>query len=68
MPLNVPSLIHDGAKFADMTPFAYVIGFSEPFVANCWIRPGWAMSAMSGGRPPATEVARIVGRLSPRDL
>src|SRR5438128_8364503 len=52
-PLNVPSCFHTGAKFWSIAEDAYVIVFSFPCVANCWIVPGWAISAMSGGCPPA---------------
>src|SRR5437764_8450560 len=51
-----------------MSDFAYVIGFRWPCVANCLTRPGWAMSAMSGGWPPAIAVARTVGTLLPTGL
>src|SRR5437763_961634 len=44
-----------------MVLFAYVIGFSFPCVASCATVPGCAMSAMSGGCPPATAVASTVG-------
>ena len=47
---------------------AYAIDFSLPCFANCATVPGWAMSAMSGGLPPATAVASTVGRLSPTGL
>src|ERR1700704_1342858 len=65
LPLNVPSCFHAGAKFAEIVAFAYVIGFSLPCSANCLTVPGCAMSAMSGGCPPATAVARTVGRSFP---
>src|SRR5579885_451502 len=63
LPLNVPSDFQAGAKFCPITDDAYVIGFSLPAVANCFTVPGCAMSAMSGGCPPATAVASTVGRL-----
>src|SRR5437868_5658944 len=53
-PLNIPSCFQAGAKFWLITEDAYVIGFNFPWFTNCWIVPGWAMSAMSGGCPPAT--------------
>src|SRR5260370_35266571 len=65
LPLYVPSCFHAGAKFWLITDVAYVIGFSLPCFANCATVPGCAMSAMSGGLPPATAVASTVGRLSP---
>ena len=65
---NMPRFCQAGAKFALITDDAYVIGFSLPCVTNCWIVPGWAISAMSGGCPPATAVARTVGRLFPTGL
>ena len=37
------------AKFDEIAPVAYVIGFRWPCDASCFTRPGWAMSAMSGG-------------------
>src|ERR1051325_8494439 len=64
LPLNVPSSSHDGAKLPANVLFAYVIGCSFPWSANCLTSPGWAMSAMSGGLPPATAVESTVGRLS----
>jgi len=66
--LNVPSCLHAGAKFLLIVDVAYVIGLSLPCVANCFTVPGCAMSAMSGGLPPATAVASTVGRLSPTGL
>src|SRR5437879_2020414 len=68
LPLKVPSCRHAGAKLAEMTEFAYVIGFSFPCVASCLTVPGCAMSAMSGGCPPATAVASTVGRSLPTGL
>src|SRR6266516_1896854 len=67
-PLNVPSCFQAGAKFWPITEFAYVIGFSLPCLANCATVPGCAMSAMSGGWPPATAVASTVGRSFPTGL
>src|SRR5437660_4858485 len=67
-PLNVASFAHVGAKFELIADFAYVIGFSLPWFTNCWIVPGCATSAMSGGCPPATAVANTVGRLLPTGL
>ena len=64
----MPSAIHAGEKFASRTLREYVIGFSAPFLTNCATSPGWAMSAMSGGLPPATAVDSTVGRLSPTGL
>src|SRR5262249_32494318 len=66
--LKVPSEIHAGEKFWSSTPRAYVIGFSAFLSTNCFTRPGCAMSAMSGGFPPATAVESTVGRLSPTGL
>src|SRR5579862_2217403 len=68
LPLYVPSCCHAGAKFFAIVDFAYVIGFSFPSFTNCAIVPGCAMSAMSGGWPPATAVERTVGRLLPTGL
>src|SRR5579862_906365 len=68
LPLNVPSCFQAGAKYLPIVDDAYAIGFSLPSVANCLIVPGWAMSAMSGGCPPATAVASTVGRLLPTGL
>src|SRR5690348_15098287 len=51
-----------------MADFAYVIGFRWPCVASCLTRPGCAMSAMSGGWPPATAVPTTVGTLLPTGL
>ena len=68
LPLNVPSCCHAGAKFFPIVLFAYVIGFSLPWSASCFTNPGCAMSAMSGGWPPATAVDSTVGRLSPTGL
>src|SRR5262249_28216033 len=67
-PLNVPSAFHAGAKFFEITPLAYVIGFSFPWLTNCLTVPGCAISAMSGGCPPATAVASTVGRSLPTGL
>src|SRR5579862_1367462 len=67
-PFTCPSARHDGAKFAASVAFAYVIGFSFPWSAYCFIVPGCAMSAMSGGCPPAIAVASTVGRLLPTGL
>ena len=66
--LNVPSAIHAGEKFSNSTRRAYVIGFNAFLATNCATSPGWAMSAMSGGFPPATAVESTVGRLSPTGL
>src|SRR5581483_2584463 len=68
LPLNVPSFAHAGAKFALIVDVAYVIGFSLPWFTNCCTVPGCAMSAISGGWPPATAVASTVGRLLPTGL
>src|SRR5579862_3911763 len=68
LPPKVPSLSHAGAKFEAIVDVAYVIGFSVPCAANCAIVAGCAMSAMSGGWPPATAVASTVGRLLPTGL
>src|SRR5258708_25524447 len=68
LPLNVPSFTHAGAKFAAMVDAAYVIGFRWPCCASCLMSPGWAMSAMSGGCPPAIAVASTVGTLLPTGL
>ena len=68
MPSKVPSCCQAGAKFLPITDFAYVIGFSLCWSASCFTKPGWAMSAMSGGWPPATAVERTVGRLLPTGL
>src|SRR5215471_1930647 len=68
VPSNVPSVIQPGPKFDAITDFAYVIGFNFFWFTNCWIVPGCAMSAMSGGWPPATAVASTVGRLFPTGL
>src|SRR5207245_4730692 len=57
LPLYVPSCRQAGAKFCPITDDAYVIGFSFPCLASCATVPGCAMSAMSGGCPPATAVA-----------
>src|SRR5437899_914242 len=65
LPLYVPSCFHAGAKFWLIVAFAYWIDLSLPCLANCATVPGCAMSAMSGGLPPATAVASTVGRLSP---
>src|SRR5262245_65659153 len=51
-----------------MVELAYVIGFSAPCATNCFTRPGWAMSAIVGGCPPATAVDRTCGMLSPTGL
>src|SRR5689334_11832539 len=61
LPSNVPSCCHADAKFLPIVPFAYVIGLSLPWSASCLTKPGCAMSAMSGGWPPATAVERTVG-------
>src|SRR5581483_1409211 len=57
-----------GAKLAAIVDFAYVIGLSFPCSANCFTSPGCAMSAMSGGWPPAIAVASTVGMLLPTGL
>src|SRR6476620_7167515 len=49
LPLNLPRFSHPWLKFFFSTLFAYVIGLSLCWFANCLIVPGWAMSAMSGG-------------------
>src|SRR5213594_2698605 len=67
-PFTEPSCCHAGAKFAAIVLFAYVIGFRWPCSANCLTRPGCAMSAMSGGWPPAIAVASTVGTLFPTGL
>src|ERR1700751_3053657 len=67
-PPTWPSLTQAGAKLADRVDAAYVIGFRCPCWANCLIRPGCAMSAMSGGWPPAIAVASTVGTLFPTGL
>src|SRR5438067_8739182 len=63
LPLYVPSCFQAGAKFCEIADVAYVIGLSLPCFANCATVPGCAMSAMSGGCPPATAVCSTVGRL-----
>src|SRR5258706_13137240 len=68
LPLNVPSCFHAGAKFLEIVDVAYVIGFNLPCSANCLTVPGCAMSAMSGGWPPATAVASTVGKSLPTGL
>src|ERR1700750_352223 len=68
LPVNLPRLSQPGLKFLVSTLFAYVIGLSLCWLANCLIVPGWAMSAISGGWPPATAVASTVGRLFPTGL
>src|SRR4051794_26499698 len=67
-PLKVPSFFQAGAKFWEIVELAYAIGFNLPCVASCLTVPGWAMSAMSGGCPPATAVASTVGRSFPTGL
>src|SRR6476646_11294712 len=49
LPLHLPRLSQPLLKFLFSTLFAYVIGLSLCWFANCLIVPGWAMSAMSGG-------------------
>src|SRR5438045_4532283 len=68
LPLYVPSCCHAGAKFEAIVDFAYAIDLSLPCFANCATRPGCAMSAMSGGCPPATAVPSTVGMLFPTGL
>src|SRR6266481_2578380 len=63
LPLTLPSFDHAGAKLALTVDCAYVIGFRWPCWASCLTRPGCAMSAMSGGWPPAIAVASTVGTL-----
>ncbi len=66
--LNVPIDSHDGAKFCEITDFAYVIGFRWPCCTSCFTYPGAAMSAMSGGLPPVIAVASTVVSLLPSGL
>src|SRR5437762_6931368 len=61
LPLTWPSCDHTGAKFAFRVDVTNESGFSAPFFAKSFIRPGCARIATSGGLPPCTAVASTVG-------
>ena len=67
MPLTLPSFSQAGEKLPAIADCAYVIGFSFPCCTSCFMRPGCAMSAMSGGLPPAMAVDSTVGMSLPFD-
>src|SRR5579884_957861 len=67
LPPTVPSFSQAGEKLCAIVRLAYVIGCRWCCLTSCLTRPGWAMSAMSGGCPAATAVASTVGRLLPFD-
>src|SRR5262245_34103947 len=66
--LTSPSASQFSEKLARITGRANSIGFSAPCWTNCLTSPGCAMSAVSGGWPPATAVETTCGRLSPTGL
>src|SRR5215211_9068047 len=51
-----------------MSSLAKSSGFSAPFCSNCWMTPGCAVAATSGGLPPSTAVPSTVGTLSPAEV
>src|SRR5215475_1700148 len=67
--LIVPSFCHESEKFAftavAASPVSGKIWF---FCASCCTSPGWAMSATSGGSPPATRLLTSTDVLSPPDV